>query len=113
MTAGNVLGLPSAHLITSGVRVSLVKCSFVQKTVKYLYNRVDAEAGSDVKYFMSYLEQINYWKVYPPVAVMLRPLHLLLVKYRKRRLTPDSDDVTEQCTNLLASQQRSLLFRHT
>ena len=76
------------------------KCSFAQKSVECLGQRVqaegiiptseklkattDAKTSGDVKQLRSYLELIYYYaKFVPRVFIVLRPLHQLLKKERK------------------------------
>ena len=116
----SVLGEVLTRLEQCGVRVNLAKCSFAQKSVDYLGHRLDAEdihptseklkaitepqKPCDVKQLRSYL--INYSaKFVSRMSTVLRPLHLLLMKYRKWKWSPKCDNAIEQCNKLLLSQQ--------
>lgn len=105
-----------------GVRVNLAKCEFAKKSVDYLGHLIDAEGihptsekldaitnsqkPKDVKELRSYLGLINYYaKFIPRMSTVLRPLHLLLMKDREWRWTPECDDAMQKCTDLLTSQQ--------
>ena len=113
----NVLDEVLARLAQCGVRVNLAKCSFAQKSVECLGHRLDAEGihptseelkaikeaqkPCDVKQLLSFLGLINYYaKFVHQMSTVLRPLHLLLLKDRKWKWSPECDKALEQCNKL-------------
>ena len=67
---------------------------------------IEAQKPSDVNQLHFYLGSINYYaEVVPPMSIVLRPLHLLLMKNGKWKWSPECDKAIEQCNTLLFSQK--------
>ena len=116
----NVLDEVFTLLEQCGICVNLTKCSFAHTSVEYLGHRLDAEGihptseklkaimeaqkPCDVKQLRSYLGLINYYaKFVPRMSTVLRPLHLLVMKDRKWKWSPECDNAIEQAVVVTAS----------